>query len=143
MDTGGLGKKIAEELTSRRGLPIEAAQKTEKFAHIELVNDALRTGRLFLPRGSRCGEDALKVEWDRSTPERLKVSDRFHSDVLDALLYGFRACLQWLHVPATPPLPQLASAERFALEERRMMDRLEREAEAAAAEKAENWEAWG
>lgn len=145
MDTGGLGKKIAEELTARRGLPVEAAQKTEKFAHIELVNDAFRTGRLFLPPGSRCGDDAMKLEWDRSTPERLKVSDRYHSDALDALLYSFRACTHWLHKDPPPPKPLLASAERFALEERAMMDRLEREAEAAKAESAlwDDWDAWG
>ena len=50
MDTGGLGKKIAEELRIRRDLPIEPAQKTEKMAHIEILNDALRTQSSMLRR---------------------------------------------------------------------------------------------
>jgi hypothetical protein len=144
MDTGGLGRKIAEELTQRRGLPVEAAEKSEKLAHIELLNDALRTQRLFLPPGSRCGEDAMKVEWDKSTPEKPKISDRFHSDALDALLYGFRSCLQWLHVPASPPVPPLSSPERQAQFEADLMDRMERELQAEKAEEtAWDFDTWG
>jgi len=142
MDTGGLGKKIAAELQQRRGLPVEAAEKKDKLAHIELVNDAFRTGRLFLPPGSRCGEDAMKVEWDRTTPEKPKISDRFHSDALDALLYGFRACLHWLHVPPAAPVAPPDSPERFAQAERELMEHLEHEAAAAIVERQED-EAWG
>jgi hypothetical protein len=144
MDTGGLGRKIAEELTQRRGLPVEAAEKSEKLAHIELLNDAWRTDRLFLPPGSRCGDDALKVEWDRTTPEKPKISDRFHSDALDALLYGFRACLAWTYRAPPPPLPALASVERHAMLEAALMDRMEQEIIAEQNEaKAWDWDAWG
>jgi hypothetical protein len=101
MDTGGLGKKIAEEMRSRFGLPIKAAEKTEKYAHIELVNDALRTNRLYAKRSSQFASDSGLLEWDRdkSSGDRLVVSDAFHSDICDAVLYAYRESLHWLHMP--------------------------------------------
>lgn len=99
MDTGGLGKKIAEELTKRLDVPIEAADKARKLEHIELLNDALRSGRLFAKSASRFAHDCALVEWDKKDPQKPKISDRFHSDICDAVLYGFRKCLAWLHQP--------------------------------------------
>lgn len=96
-DMGGLGKKIAETLQERTGIPIEAAEKDRKLEHIELFNDAMRTGRFFAPASSRFAQDCLKVEWDRTNPEKPKISERFHSDICDAVLYGWRKCLQWLY----------------------------------------------
>lgn len=98
MDTGGLGKKIAEEIQMRTGIPIEAAEKDRKLEHIELLNDALRTHRLYAPKGSRFAQDCMKVEWDKSNPEKPKISSRFHSDICDSVLYAYRRCLQWLWV---------------------------------------------
>jgi hypothetical protein len=96
-DTGGLGKKIADEITGRTGIPLTPADKTRKLEHIELLNDALRSGRLFARRDSRFAADALLVEWDRSSPEKPKISDRYHSDVCDAVLYAYRRAQHWLH----------------------------------------------
>jgi hypothetical protein len=98
-DTGGLGKKIAEELQERTGIPIEAADKARKLEHIELLNDAMRTGRFFAPESSRFAADCLLVEWDKSNPEKPKISDRFHSDICDSVLYAWMRCQQWLYVP--------------------------------------------
>ena len=42
----------------------------------------------------------LKWDWEKSTPDKLVVSDTFHSDALDATLYSFREALHWLHEPA-------------------------------------------
>lgn len=95
-DTGGLGKKIAQELTERTKIPIEAAEKERKLEHIELLNDALRTGRLFAQKRSRFAQDAMLVEWDRKNPEKPKISSRFHSDMCDAVLYAYRQCQHWL-----------------------------------------------
>ena len=112
-DTGGLGKKIVDEVQRRHALPIQAAEKTEKLAHIELLNDALRCGRFFAKPGSRFAQDALLTEWDRSNPEKPKISDRYHSDVIDAVLYAYRRALHWLHVPTTEK-PQTGSAAYYA-----------------------------
>lgn len=104
MDTGGLGKKIAEEMIGRYSLPIKAAQKSEKYAHIELVNDALRTKRLMARKSSQFAQDSLMLEWDRdkSSGDKLVVSDSFHSDICDAVLYAYRECLGWLHQVEVP-----------------------------------------
>lgn len=83
IDTGGLGKKISEELSGRYGLPLQTAEKRDKQSHIELLNDAMRTGRLMAKRDSRFAHDCALVEWDFDslTPEKRVVSDKFHSDI--------------------------------------------------------------
>jgi len=101
MDTGGLGKKIAEEIRKRYTLPIHAAEKSRKFEYIELVNDALRTGRLFAKKSSRFAQDALILEWDqdKTTADRKVISDAYHSDICDSVLYAYREALHWLSEP--------------------------------------------
>lgn len=98
VDAGGLGKKIVEELIERFGLPLKQAEKTQKAAHIELVNDALRTGALKARAASVFVQDARMLEWDKdkSSGDRLVISDAFHSDICDAVLYAYRECLHWI-----------------------------------------------
>lgn len=98
MDTGGLGKKIADEMNTRFGLPIKPAEKARKFEYIELLNDAMRTKMFFAKEDSQFAQDAMLVEWDKDSAQ-LKVSDRFHSDICDAVLYAFRESLHWLSKP--------------------------------------------
>jgi hypothetical protein len=116
IDAGGLGKKIQAEMVRRFKLNIKAAEKTEKLGYIELFNDALRTSKLKFLASSRVCSDAMLVEWDRekSNHEKLVISDRFHSDILDAALYAWRECLGWLSEPVTPDPPPLTSAEHAA-----------------------------
>lgn len=111
MDTGGLGKKIAEEMNSRYSLPIRPAEKTRKFEFIELLNDALRTRKFFASRSSRFAQDCMLVEWDKEATQ-LKVSDRYHSDICDAVLYAYRESLHWLHTPSQP-VPKPMSDDWF------------------------------
>lgn len=131
-DTGGLGKKVASEVTQRTGVPLKAAEKDRKFEFIELLNDAMRTSRLKAKKDSRFASDSMLVEWDRdkSRPDRLVISDRFHSDICDAVLYAFRESLHWLHVPEESPGPVQGSPEHFAAQEREYFERLEAEQEA-------------
>lgn len=132
MDTGGLGKKIAEELRKRFSLPIVAAEKSRKFEYIELLNDGMRTGRFFANKDSRFAQDSMLVEWDRdaSTPDRLKVSDTYHSDITDAVLYAYREAMHWLSEEKAPA-PKPNTKEWFDAEAKRMeqqvIDKLERE----------------
>lgn len=118
-DFGGLGKKIAEEIAERTSIPVEAAEKERKLEHIELLNDALRTGLLVADKSSRFASDCMKVEWDRSNPEKPKISDRFHSDIADAVLYGWRKCQQWLYVPpkTAPPARNTAAWQQKQIED--------------------------
>lgn len=141
-DFGGLGKKIAIEVTARTGIPLEAADKERKLEHIELLNDALRTGRFFARPDGRFAQESLLVEWDRSNPERPKIGDRFHSDIADAVLYAFRRCLHWQHTPAEPALEvgTVAHYERQAEGyQRELEDRYERERAEAAFDTNGGW----
>lgn len=124
MDTGGLGKKLAEELRKRYALPIQAAEKVRKFEYIELLNDALRTGRFQANSHSQFAQDCMLVEWDRSNPNKLAIKDTFHSDITDAVLYAYRESLHWLHVPK-PPVVQKLTPEWY----RQLEAQLEEEAE--------------
>lgn len=101
MDAGGLGKKIVESISSRFSIGIKAAEKSRKFEYIELLNDSLRTGQFFAKETGKFAEDSQKVEWDRdkSTGDRLVVSNRFHSDITDAVLYAFRESQHFLSAP--------------------------------------------
>jgi len=107
MDTGGLGKKIAEEIRKRYALAISPAEKARKFEYIEILNDAMRTKRFFAKKSSRFAEDCRLVEWDRDNqdPEaKLKIKDAFHSDICDAVLYAFREALHWLYEAPKPEI---------------------------------------
>lgn len=135
VDTGGLGKKIAVEVTHRTGVALKAAEKPRKFEFIEILNDSLRTGRFYAKKDSRFARDALLVEWDREKmrPDKKAISDRYHSDICDAVLYGFREALHWLHEPEKPPGPAPGTPEAFATEEEAIVSELE---QAIADEKA-------
>ena len=142
MDTGGLGKKIAEEMRRRFELPIMAAEKTRKSEFIELLNDALRTKKFFAKPDSRFAQDAQRLKWDyeRSTPDRMVVHDSFHSDIIDAVLYAFRESLHWLYEPEKfKPPPQTEAW--FQEQEDEAIARLERELEREKSD--QSWsQAW-
>lgn len=131
MDTGGLGKKIAAEIQRRRSIPIQAAEKSRKLEFIELLNDAMRTGRFYASRGSRFAQDCYLVERDRDKTriDKIVISEKYHSDICDAVLYAFRESLHWLSEPVKPK-PKPTDPEYFAAEEREMEQTLIRELEA-------------
>lgn len=92
VDTGGLGKKIAEELIRRHKIPVQAADKARKMENVSFLNDCLRMGTFKAKSSSRFAEDSYKVQidWDKTTPDKIKVKDSFHSDIIDAVLYAFK-----------------------------------------------------
>lgn len=125
IDQGGLGKKIAEELRRRHSIPVEPADKARKMENIALLNDALRTGRFKAKSDSKFAQDSYLVEIDRdkSTPDRVKVSDKYHSDIIDAVLYSFRESPAYTyqsplakHKPGTPEWAQEQETEMFEKE---------------------------
>lgn len=122
-DTGALGKKIAEELTTRFALPIQAAEKDRKFEFIELLNDALRMRTLYARPDSTFADDCKRVKWDTESVKP-KISDVFHSDICDAVLYAYREALHWLSVPE-PAKHQPGTLEHTQEQE----DAIERQAE--------------
>jgi hypothetical protein len=82
IDAGALGKKVQEEIVQRYGVQLDAADKHRKIEFIELLNSDLRKGIIKAKSSSRFAEDCKLVQWDRdkSTPDRLKVSDTYHPD---------------------------------------------------------------
>lgn len=139
-DTGGLGKKIADEVSMRTGIPLEAADKLRKNEHIEWVNDAFRTHQLYVPPDSRFAQDALLLEWDKTNPEKWKWNDRFHSDTADGLLYAYVRALHWLEEdrPKTPP--KIGSPEWQVAEQKRVDDENEAILQEAIRERREQRE---
>lgn len=106
IDAGALGKKINEEIAQRYEIILEPAEKQRKHEFIELMNADLRNGKLMAKRTSRFAEDCKLVQWDRdkSTPDRLKVSDVYHSDICDAVLYAYREARHYLYQKPKPEL---------------------------------------
>ena len=100
LDAGALGKKIQEEILNRHGLNLQAAEKGRKIEFIELLNDNLKSGRLKAFEGSLFQDDCMLVTWDKESfirnPERPKISDAYHSDICDAVLYAWRECKHFL-----------------------------------------------
>ncbi len=102
IDTGGLGKKIAEELKGRYGIPLEAADKQRKQENAEILNDALRLGNFKARSDSRFAQDSylIQIDWDKSSPDRIVIKKKPHSDIIDAVLYGFKESPAYHYVPS-------------------------------------------
>jgi len=138
MDMGALGKKIGEELIRRHKIPVEAADKTRKMENVEILNDALRTGRFKAKGTSRFAQDSYLVEIDRdkSTPERTVVSDKYHSDIIDAVLYAFKLSPAYSYErPTLAPKP--GTAEWYRAQTDTMFEKA-----LEAAEKENSYEKW-
>ena len=92
IDEGGLGKKLAEEMRRRHHLPVQAADKVRKQENVAFLNDSLRTGKFKAKANSKFAQDSwlVEIDWDKSTPDRIKISDKYHSDIIDAVLYAFK-----------------------------------------------------
>lgn len=129
MDAGALGKKIQEEIRQRHAIPVEAADKNRKFEFIELLNDDLRTGKLKTLPNSRFEQDSYLVQWNRETPGKLEVSDTYHSDIADSVLYAWREAKHYIPKPTEgPKLSKNSEAYMDMLEEqdaKKLMQELE------------------
>jgi len=123
MDTGGLGLKIGEELIKRHQLPIEAADKRRKIENLSLLDDALRTGRFKAKKDSRFAQDSYLIERDndKSRPDRIVISDRFHSDIVDSVLYAFKCSPAYSYEPPPEP-PRFGSKEWADAQTNQMFD---------------------
>jgi hypothetical protein len=123
IDAGALGKKIQEELIVRFQLNIAAAEKTRKFEFIELLNSDLLTGKLMAKKESLFAQDAKLVQWDRDTPGKLKISDSFHSDICDAVLYAWRECKHY-YMNEIKHMPNKNSSEYGKYLEEKTLEKL-------------------
>lgn len=126
IDEGGLGKKIAEELRRRHHLPVQPADKVRKMENISFLNDALRTGRFKAKKTSQFAQDSflLEIDRDKTTPDKIKVKDSFHSDIIDAVLYPFKESPAYTYQAPIPKpkqgTPEWAKAQVTEMEEKAM-----------------------
>lgn len=135
-DTGGLGKGYVEEARRRFALPITAAAKENKRGYIDLMNDALREGRLKTVRG-KCDElieEWRTLSWDE---RRLKEAAGYANHCADATLYGWRACAAFCEEPAVVRPKAGSPAALLAEEEKILEDRI---AEMEQKKSREWWE---
>ncbi len=123
VDEGGLGKKIAEEIRRRHHIPLIQAEKSRKMENYALLNDALRTGSFKAKTESIFAHDSYLVEIDRekSTPDRIAVSSRFHSDIIDAVLYAFKESPAFTYQKPVEP-PKYGTAAWAKAEQERMLE---------------------
>jgi len=139
MDMGALGKKIGEELIRRHQIPVEAADKTRKMENVAFLNDALRVGRFKAKKDSRFAQDSylLEIDRDKTTPDRIRVSDRFHSDIIDAVLYAFKLSPAYAWEPETKPKPKWGTKEWAEAQSNEMF-----EAELEGVRKEQEYSKW-
>jgi hypothetical protein len=93
-DTGGLGRKTAQELAETFEMPVRAAYKRDKELGIYFLQDDVNYDRLHMRENGVFSDECRKVVWKRS-PDTGKVEkviddDAFHPDVMDAIVYAYR-----------------------------------------------------
>lgn len=135
IDEGGLGKKLAEEMRRRHHIPVQPADKVRKQENVEFLNDSLRLGEFKAHKDSRFAKDSylVQIDWDKSTPNKIVVKKKPHSDIIDAVLYGFKESPAFTYrAPGAKPeagTPEANKAEEdrmFELELRGMLEEAER-----------------
>lgn len=124
-DPAGLATMVIDELASEYQVYLEAAEKKEKYDHIELFNDDLdrNPALIHFRRGSELTEEMLGNKWlEKSIGTEKRVEDpSTPNDLCDAALYGFRWCLHKAARPAPaipPPAHTTAWFKELAKKER-------------------------
>lgn len=123
-DTGGGGAMfVAEHARRWPGHFYEAAKKTEKYAHVLLLNDDLRAGRLKLREGSPLHQEMSTLPKDPDWPdEKVPREDpRFPNHCCDPALYAWRRAYHFFHekeeVRPPPGSPEAHEAEAVRMEQ--------------------------
>jgi hypothetical protein len=103
LDSGGMGKYHAGELTKQWQMSIEAAEKVEKASHVRDVRDRILAGRLLLLDGPCC--DPLRSEWAVLGWDAKREKPDGVDHVSDAALYAIRRLRHHVATDAQPELP--------------------------------------
>lgn len=133
-DVGGMGKLFQAEMARRRQIPIEAAEKTNKWGFISLLNSALARGTIKVNSDGSCAD--LVDEWLKlpKTEDGAKEAEGFNNHAADSCLYGWRACNAYNEQPKVQG-PAKGSPEAIQL----MADELERLACRDEDEESKQW----
>lgn len=123
IDEGGLGKKLAEEIRRRHQIPVHPADKARKQETVEFFNDSLRTGKFKAHKNSRFAQDSylIQIDWEKSTPNKIVIKKKPHSDIIDAVLYAFKESPSYTYEVA-PKGPARGSKEWAEQQQSEMFD---------------------
>lgn len=130
VDAGGLGAAYVAAFRSRYDLPLTPAEKSDKRAHIELLNGDLRAGRHSICRDT-CQDlrsEVVILPW--ADVQRLKEHARYANDAADSWLYAYWAHRSYLHEKPAAKVHTLSRAdspEVIELEEQRYREQATRE----------------
>lgn len=99
-DGAGLGRSIIA-LLAQEGIPVEKADKREKYDYIELLNSSLTKDEVKVIEGTDLSQQLLTVAWDLGDAEKadlaklgkLKEDPSVPNDCADAFLYMYRGSL--------------------------------------------------
>lgn len=136
VDTGGLGKALAFDLTKTYGVNCKPAEKQHKAAAIRAVQGALESGNMFVcpwaadpekPLG--LGAQQLISEWSVMpwNDDRTGHHDSYSDHCSDALLYAYREHPVWENWEEE--LPKLGTSERKDYDIERLIEREQEEGE--------------
>lgn len=106
-DASGLGKMVVETLSKRHGLPVQPAEKQEKFDHIELLNADFNAGKIKLIAGSDLARELQQLQFDLSKHSKkelartgkLREHPQLPNHLCDALLYLWRYSFHYWSAP--------------------------------------------
>ena len=73
IDTGGLGKKITEELRTRHNLDLIAADKAHKMTYVELLKAHINHNMFKFKKGSQLAQEMKQIIY---TPDKQKIDDK-------------------------------------------------------------------
>jgi hypothetical protein len=94
-DTGGLGTMVVDSMAALFGVDFIAAKKTEKAAHIKLLNADFASNRIkVFPNLLDLTEEWMTLQW--ADPEHTKEDPRSPNHCCDAALYIWRYCYHHL-----------------------------------------------
>lgn len=128
----GANKQGVEEIKVRHGIPLEAAEKSDKATYLHLLRDDVIQAKLRLVEFDT-GE--LTTEWSSlqwKDTDKQKEDDRCQNHLSDATLYAWRFCRHYLFEP-TPPSEDPNSDEFMDKLEQKEAEQMRQEAE------EENW----
>jgi hypothetical protein len=137
LDSGGMGKVHANEMTAWSSVAFEPAEKLEKASHTRLFRDRMLAGRikvLMRPETAPLLKTWARLGWDK---KRLCHEDG-EDDIADACLYSWRALQHYSHDERRAKLPPRPGSP----EEMEQWERESEEDEERAERRKGRREAW-
>lgn len=94
----GAAKMLVESINQRYGILIQPAERRDKYAHIELVNNDFHSGRIKIIADSDLARELGMLQWDLThgskselaAQGKLKEHYSFANHCSDAFLYAYR-----------------------------------------------------